>query len=247
MSLTDAQIGLQRQAAQRLDVIMEETLAELGAKFSAGTAVSESNLSAFIVRAIARDGLESEEAPLVAAGVHGADPQYSGADTAPIARDRVVLIDVTAKKKDPGAIYADLTWVAFTGPRKDIPPRMQRAWLTVRKARDAAIERLEKPGLASGADVDAVARKVISDAGLASWFPHPAGHSLGESPYGSGPHLAAGEKRTLAANGCWAIEPAVYYTDEYGLRAEADVCLTLTGGAEVTTGVPQREIRTLER
>jgi len=246
-TLTEAQLAQAAHAGERLFVAMEETMAEAKRRLGERTPTSEGDLQAFAAAALAREHLVPAEPPTVCGNIHSADPSYvtSGDGTTPIHAGDVVLVDLTARDDAPGAPFADLTWVAFVGPRRALPADVAKAFAAVRDARDAVIARLSHDPPATGAALDALARETATRAGGGAAWLHPAGHDLGATPFGPGPNLAPGESRAIGPSRCVAIEPGLYRVNRFGVRAEADVCLDAAGNARVVTGTPQREIRLL--
>ena len=61
---------------------------------------------------------------------------------APIGRDELVLLDLWGKLDRPGAVFADITWIGYTGPR--VPERYAQAFAAVAAARDAAIALVQR-------------------------------------------------------------------------------------------------------
>ena len=53
----------------------------------------------------------------------------------------MVLLDLWGKLPTPGAVFADITWVGFTGAT--VPEKFARAFAAARDGRDAAIELVE--------------------------------------------------------------------------------------------------------
>lgn len=241
-------LALQKQAATRLAVIVEETFADIARHVKDGVPLSEKDARARVLKSCEREGLVTDEPPVIAFGPHSADPGYGEAGDTAIKAGDFLLLSLAAKKKDPGALYADVTWVAFVGKSRDVPPRIAKVWNIVRDARDRALAELKtraaKKLPMTGDDIDFSARSVVEKNRHGPWFPHATGHSLGESDFGPGPNLKKGEKRALEAGQCFTVEPGVYYPAEFGVRSGVDVCLT-PSGAEVTSGVAQREIRAL--
>lgn len=249
VSSADA-VALHREAAKRLDLIVEATLANLSAHLKAGMPITEAQTADYVRGTFAREGLVTEEAPLVVFGPRTADPTAAGNGSRALARGDLVLLEIAAKRDAPGAIYADVTWIAFAGRTAEIPPAVVRAWSTVREARDRTVAALEDAMRAkqtpTGADLDHVARSFVGRARHAPrvTYPHATGHSLGTHDLGAAPNLSRGEARALVPFECVTVEPAMYYPGKFGLRSGVDVCLA-PGSAEVSSSIVQREIRAL--
>jgi len=154
-----------------------------------------------------------------------------------IRKDELVLLDLWGKLAAPGSVYADITWVGFTGPK--VPERMAGAFAAIGRARDAAVDTVQS-GAKAGKDVrgfeaDAAARKVLIDAGYEDAILHRTGHSLGENVHGNGAHLddyeTHDERRLIPGSG-FTIEPGLYFSD-FGVRTEINM-VWAAGGPEVT-------------
>jgi Xaa-Pro aminopeptidase len=147
----------------------------------------------------------------------------------------------------PGAVYADITWVGFTGTA--IPDPIRRAFDAVAGARDAAIELVHNAVVRGrpvrGFEVDRAARAVLLERGYQEQILHRTGHSLGESVHGTGVNMDDFEthdnRRLLPGTG-FTIEPGVYFPD-FGIRSEINM-IVHAREAEVT-GPVQRELLAL--
>ncbi len=89
-----------------------------------------------------------------------------------------------------------------------------------------------RPGVA-GREVDAVARKVIADAGYGKDFVHGLGHGLGLEIH-EAPRLSALSGDTLQVGDVVTIEPGIYIEGWGGLRIEDDYRITETGAECLT-------------
>jgi Xaa-Pro aminopeptidase len=111
-------------------------------------------------------------------------------------------------------------------------------WILV-KAHKAAASAL-RPGIA-GKDVDAVARKVISDAGYGKNFVHGLGHGLGLEVH-EAPRLSPISKDILQAGDVVTVEPGIYIEGWGGLRIEDDYLVT-ENGSECLTQPDDQQLR----
>jgi len=167
----------------------------------------------------------------VAVGANAGDPHYlpSAERSSPIVADDVLLVDLWGKRVMPGAVFADITWVGFTGRR--VPDATRLAFSAVVTARDAALA-LVREAVRSGRDlrgweVDRAARKVLIGAGFGDHVLHRTGHSLGEQVHGNGAHLddyETHDDRRLLPGAGFTIEPGLYFED-FGVRTEINVFL----------------------
>ncbi|MGE0682033.1 MAG: M24 family metallopeptidase [Candidatus Binatia bacterium] len=206
------------------------------------TPVSEYAVQQFIVQCFRDRGLVTNHPPIVAINAHSADPHFEPTpDSGLIRPGDFVLIDLWAK--EPDGVYADYTWTGFMG--KNVPERYQKIFTIVRDARDAAIalveERINREQSFRGYEVDAAARRVITDAGYGEYFVHRTGHSIGEEVHGNGANmdgLETRDERCVLPGTCFSIEPGIYLAGEFGVRSEVNVYVTEREA--IVTGTPMQ-------
>lgn len=221
---------------------VRETVDEAFAYIRQHAPVSEYAVQQFILQCFAARGLVANHPPIVAINAHSADPHFEPTpDSGLIQPGDFVLIDLWAK--EPNGVYADYTWTGFMG--KDIPERQREIFAIVRDARDAAIafvkERIQREQSFCGYEVDAAARKVITDAGYGDYFVHRTGHSIGEEVHGNGANmdgLETRDERRVLPGTCFSIEPGIYLNGEFGVRSEVNVYVT--GREAIVTGTPMQ-------
>ena len=210
---------------------VRETVDEAFAYIRQRSPVTEYAVQQFILERFTARGLTTHHPPIVAINAHSADPHFepNATDLTPIRPGDFVLIDLWAK--EPGSVYADFTWTGFMGSQ--IPQRHQEIFTIVRAARDAAIafvrERIQQEQSFHGYEVDAAARKVITDAGYGNFFVHRTGHSIGEEVHGNGANmdgLETHDERRVLPSTCFSIEPGIYLAGEFGVRSEVNVYVT---------------------
>jgi Xaa-Pro aminopeptidase len=171
----------------------------------------------------------SDSAPVVAVEANAGNPHYlpTAAGARAIRADELVLLDLWAKLDRPGAVFADITWVGYTG--RQVPEPYARAFGAVAAARDAAVElvvtRTREGREIRGFEVDRAARSVLTGAGYAGAILHRTGHSLGEAVHGNGVNMddyeTHDDRRLLPGTG-FTIEPGVYFP-EFGVRSEINM------------------------
>lgn len=236
-----------RRANVHLHRIALEAFDRVGAALRRGDQIDEYAVQRFILDAMDHAGLWTESDPIVGVNAHSADPHYQpGPDhTSPIRQGDFLLIDLWAKEKTPGSVYADITWVGVCAASPT--DKQQEVFSVVAGARDAAWElvRSRYPGTpVRGFEVDDAARNVIRRAGYGDRFIHRTGHSIGISDHGQGANmdnLETHDTRQLLAMTGFSIEPGIYLTGDFGVRSEINVALT-PEGAEITGAEPQREL-----
>ncbi len=243
---TPAQTAAHERAADVIAQIARDAFAFAGQRAASAEPMSEYELMVWIRARFEHAGLSTDHGPNVSAGANAANPHYepSAEQSAVITPGTILLIDLWAT--EPEGIYADQTWIASLG---EPSARAQDVWNTIRDARDAAIEFVQREAAAHhsprGADVDDVARRVIDARGFGKYFTHRTGHSIdARSLHGSGPHLdnlETREERLLIPGVGFSIEPGIYIPGEIGMRTEVNVHLE-PGRAVVTPPDYQREL-----
>ncbi len=209
-------------------------------------ALTEYDLKQWILREFEAAGLWTEEGPDIAVNAHASDPHYgpTSESAAPIREGDLLLLDVWGKKKAPGSVYYDVTWMGYLGAK--VPEKYAKIFSVVREARDKATNLIRQHVAAGkplqGRQVDQAARGVIEKAGYGKYFFHRTGHSIGEKVHGNGANmdgLETNDVRHLIPHTCNSIEPGIYLP-EFGVRSEVNVYIG-EGEAQVT-GAIQTEI-----
>jgi Xaa-Pro aminopeptidase len=118
---------------------------------------------------------------------------------------------------------SDITRTVVVGEPTD---RHREIYDQVLKAQLACLEAM-RPGVAAR-DVDALARKVLDEKGLAKYFGHGLGHGLGRAVHDFG-RMNATSEHVLAPGQIWTVEPGVYVEGFGGVRIEDDVVVTESG------------------
>jgi Xaa-Pro dipeptidase len=241
------QIASHFAARDAIDRITAEAFKEIGRRVRDGGA-AEHPIQQWILEAFERDGLETEDPPIVAVNANSGNPHYepSAAHSAPIREGDFVLLDIWGKKKTPGSVYYDITWTGAVGTPTS---RHREIFDIVRGARDAGVERVRSAVAAkkkiAGWEVDEATRAHITQAGYAKYFTHRTGHSIGTSVHANGANmdnLETKDEREIIPNSCFSVEPGIYLP-EFGVRSEVNV-LVREAAAEVT-GRVQQELVTI--
>ena len=140
---------------------------------------------------------------------------------------------------DFGAVYkgycADMTRTVAVGYATE---EMQKVYNTVLQAQTQAIAATQAG--ATGAEIDGVARKVITDAGYGPYFGHSYGHSIGMECHEM-PACAPSCKTPIAENTVCSAEPGIYLPGRFGVRIE-DVVIFKEDGCENITHSPKQLI-----
>jgi Xaa-Pro aminopeptidase len=234
-----AAIAAHREASDKLHRIKDRAFASITRRLAAGTPTTEYDIQQQMVEWFAEEGLVAGSAPNVSAQENAGNPHYlpTAERHRAIRADELVLIDLWGKLGRPGAVYADITWVGFTG--EGVPDRYAGAFQVIARARDAAVTLVQEAARAGtpirGFELDRAARQVIIDAGYGEAILHRTGHSLGEEVHGTGAHLddyeTHDERRLMPGSG-FTIEPGLYFPD-FGVRTEINMVWD-ADGPEVT-------------
>jgi Xaa-Pro aminopeptidase len=243
------QIAQHREAARRLLALRDRAFARLRAAARAGEPLTDWQLQQELVAWRAASGLVADHPPIVATDSNTANPHFqpTAARQTPILPGAIVLIDCWGKLAEPGAVYADFTWMAVVS--EQVPARAAALFALVAAARDAAIAFLTRAVEAGqpvrGFEVDRVARQVIERAGYGAAFVHRTGHNLGEEVHGEGVNLddlETHDERQLLPGTAVSVEPGIYLED-LGVRSEVNVIIH-ADRVEVT-GDPQPALAAL--
>ena len=191
---------------------------------------TEAEVAAFLeyrMRALGADGVSFPS--IIAADANAALP-HAIPGRRRIKNGSLVLIDWGARF---GGYCADMTRVIALGKMK---PKLREIYQVVLEAQLAGIEAI-RPGVAM-VDVDAAARKVITNAGYGDRFGHGLGHGLGLDVH-EAPRLSplAGEG-VLQPGHVVTVEPGIYLPGVGGVRIEDDVLVT-DRGRRVLTDLPK--------
>ncbi len=245
----EAALATHRTASASLYRIKDRALAFVRAALAASRRITELDVQLEMVQAFRDEGLIADSAPVVGAQENAGNPHYLPTPAAhrTVGRDEVLLLDLWGKLPSPGAVYADITWMAFTG--STVPDRIRAAWTAAAAARDAAIA-FVRDGIAAGRtvrgfEVDASARRVLIDAGYAEHVLHRTGHSLGQEIHGNGVHMddyETHDDRRLVPGLGFTIEPGLYFED-FGIRTEIN--MTVGRQQATVTGDIQKDMETL--
>jgi Xaa-Pro aminopeptidase len=224
----ETQIATHREASAKLYRIKDRAFAYASEAVAAGRPVDELEIQAQMMAWFDEEGLTTDAPPIVAVGSHAGDPHYAPTPETSrvLGRDMVLLLDLWGKLDQPGSVYADITWVGYSG---EPPSIVTRAFGAVVAGRDAAIRfiqaRIVADEVVRGWEADRAARDVITAAGYGKAFVHRTGHSLGVEVHGNGANLddyeTRDDRRLLEGSG-FTIEPGVYLRD-FGVRSEINL------------------------
>jgi Xaa-Pro aminopeptidase len=247
----DGEIASHLAASGKLHRVKDRAFEAIARRTRDGVPTTEYDIQQAMSEWFSYEGLVSDSPPNVSASENAGNPHYlPTAGTARlIGTDELVLLDLWAKLDMPGAVFADITWVGYTG--RHVPERFSRAFAAVRDARDAALllvqdaVRSRRP--IRGWEVDRAASRVLKDRGYGEQILHRTGHSLGEAVHGNGVNMddyETHDDRQLLPGTGFTIEPGVYFGD-FGVRSEINVIVHKDDA--VVSGPMQHDILALDQ
>ncbi len=239
-----------KEAGEIILKIKDEAYAAIRDAVKNERPVTEYEIQQFIMKRFEEEGLTCEgHGPIVGINEHPADPHFEpkqGEDNYIFKPGDTVLIDLWAKKDEPGSVYYDVTWCGYVGSKP--PEKYTEIFHIARDARNAALnfvrDRFAKGEDCYGWEVDDACRNYIIEKGYGDFFIHRTGHSIGGNVHGNGVHidnLETKDERKLVPGICFSIEPGIYLEGEMAVRSEINIFITLEGEV-VVCGDMQEEL-----
>lgn len=167
----------------------------------------------YAMRKLGSDGVAFET--IVASGPSSAYP-HGGCTDKKIKRNEFIVLDLGAKYRH---YRADLTRTLLIGKPSQ---KQAKIYETVKKAQQKAFESLQEGVKAKNAD--AIARKMIEQAGYDEYFVHSLGHGVGLDVHEL-PTLTPESKDLLKAGNVVTVEPGIYIVGFGGVRIEDTVLI----------------------
>lgn len=169
---------------------------------------------------------------IVASGPRGAMPHGVASDKV-IYEGELVTLDFGAKVS---GYHADMTRTVAVG---EVSERLRELFDATLEAQETALAALA-PGK-EGRELDALARRVLSDRGHEAHIAHGLGHGVGLAVH-EGPSLSKDSSTVLEAGMTVTIEPGLYVPGVGGVRIE-DLALVTPEGAERLSNSPKDWLR----
>jgi Xaa-Pro aminopeptidase len=189
---------------------------------------TEAEVGADIAAAILAEGHVAVDFTIVGSGPNGASPHHELSDRVVQAGD-VVVVDIGGETAT--GYRSDCTRTYLVG---GVAARGLKDWYAVLQRAQAAAVDAVRPGVTC-AQVDAVARQVITDAGWGEYFIHRTGHGIGLDSH-EAPYLVEGNDLPLEPGMAFSIEPGIYLPGRYGARIEDIVVCTDDGVRNLNGG-----------
>ncbi len=187
----------------------------------------ERELSLALEFALKRRGGEEKAFDfIIASGPRGALP-HGVASERTLETGDLVTIDFGTRVR---GYHSDETVTVGIGT---VDPRLRQIYDIVLEAHDQALAAV-RPGV-SLREVDAIARRVIDDAGYGDYFGHGLGHGVGLEVH-EFPTLSPRSEDVAEVGMVLTIEPGIYVPDLGGVRIE-DMVLVTAEGAQCLTQI----------
>ncbi len=164
----------------------------------------------------------------ITTGLNGSKPHAEPGDSI-VEANTLVTADWGARLD---GYCSDCTRTVATG---DLPKELRRIYDVCLEAQLAAVQGI-RPGM-TGVEADALARRVIAEAGYGESFGHGLGHGVGMLIH-EAPRLSPESTDTLEAGHVITIEPGIYLPGLGGVRIE-DLAVVREGGVELLTTFPK--------
>ena len=210
----DGEIAIMRRAAKIIARIVRQAWSLLR------RGIKEKELARWIVTEIEKAGGEPAFYPIVAFGKNTAWPHHRSGETIFTGKGPV-LIDAGCRLN---GYCSDITRAGYFAYGL-VPDKLYlKVYETVKEAKNAA-EKFLKAGR-TFAEVDNLARKIISAAGFGDNFVHGLGHGIGIEV-----HEPPQPRKdvVLETNMVFTVEPGIYLADKFGVRLEDTILLTRKG------------------
>jgi Xaa-Pro aminopeptidase len=185
---------------------------------------TEAEVSAELGRRIRAEGHHRVNFAIVAAGANAASPHHEPGDRV-ITEGEGVLCDFGGTMLDDDGIgyCSDITRCVFVG---EPDPEVAEAYAVLLEAQQAAVVAAAVGTTCE--EVDATARRIITDAGWGDQFIHRTGHGIGIEEH-EDPYIVSGNADRLQAGHAFSIEPGIYVPGRFGFRLEDIVVATDQG------------------
>ena len=208
---------------RKAQAITDKAFAEMCTRIKVG--MTEKELQAELIYCLYKNGGEGLSFdPIVVSGPNTSLPHGVATDRVIQAGDFITM--------DFGVLYngycSDMTRTVAVGFATE---EMEKVYNTVLQAQKAGLA-ATRAGVA-GKDIDAAARKVITDAGYGDYFGHGYGHSLGLEVHES-PSPNPSNDNPMPVGAVTSAEPGIYLPGKFGVRIEDVVIFTAEGCENIT-------------
>lgn len=187
---------------------------------------TEAQVSAELGRRLRAEGHHRVNFAIVAAGANAASPHHEPGDRV-IREGEVVLCDFGGTMFDADGVgyCSDITRCVHLGEPSE---EMAEAYAVLLDAQQAAVAAAVVG--TPCAEVDATARRIITEAGWGEQFIHRTGHGIGIEEH-EDPYIVSGNGTPLEPGHAFSIEPGIYVPGRFGFRLE-DIVVASDAGPD---------------
>jgi Xaa-Pro aminopeptidase len=167
---------------------------------------------------------------IVGSGPNGASPHHEPGERVIEPGDTVVCDFGGEYALDDDVGYcSDITRTIAVG---EPSAEVRDTYAVLLAAQQAAVAAV-RPGV-TAEHIDAVARTIITEAGLGEYFIHRTGHGIGIEEH-EDPYVVAGNDTPLAVGHAFSVEPGIYFPGRFGMRLEDIVVVGEDGVVPLNT------------
>lgn len=187
---------------------------------------TEAQVSAELGRRLRAEGHHRVNFAIVAAGANAASPHHDPGDRV-IREGDVVLCDFGGTMFDADGVgyCSDITRCVHLGEPTE---EMADAYAVLLDAQQAAVAAAVVGTPCE--EVDATARRIITEAGWGGQFIHRTGHGIGIEEH-EDPYIVSGNRTPLEPGHAFSIEPGIYVAGRFGFRLE-DIVVASDAGPD---------------
>ena len=188
---------------------------------------TEAEVSADLGRRLVDEGHGRVNFAIVGSGPNAASPHHEPGPRV-IGPGEVVLCDFGGTM--PDGYCSDTTRCVWTGG--EVPGEFRDLYTVLEAAQAEAVDAAVVGTPCE--DVDAVARRLITEGGYGPLFIHRVGHGIGLEEH-EDPYLVGGNCTALVPGHAFSIEPGIYVEGRWGARIEDIVVATDAGPEALNT------------
>ena len=188
---------------------------------------TEAEVSREVRQRLIDEGHDLADFAIVGSGPNSASPHHDASGRV-IAAGEPIVLDIGGTR---AGYLSDTTRTIWVGGEAglDPEPEFRRVFELVREAQATATAAVE-PGVPAE-QIDAAARRVISDGGYGEFFTHRVGHGIGLEVH-EDPYMVSGNATPLRPGMAFSVEPGIYLPGRWGVRLE-NIVLCAPDGATV--------------
>jgi Xaa-Pro aminopeptidase len=211
------------QAADSVAVVLQSGEIPLAGR-------SEAQVSDALSMGLLAAGHRRVNFAIVGSGPNGASPHHEPGERVIEPGDTVVCDFGGEYVLDDDVGYcSDITRTVAVG---EPGAQVRDTYAVLLAAQQGAVDAV-RPGV-TAEHVDAVARAVITEAGLGEYFIHRTGHGIGIEEH-EDPYVVAGNDTALVVGHAFSIEPGIYFPGRFGMRLEDIVVVGEDGAVPLNT------------